>query len=210
MTFDPGLGSPSFCHGVVSPIVTTPHGASARDALEHVLAHVLCLPSNSGIRFSLMAGGFVKIGQVIGMSAPTLAALSYMQEVSGMVCIVCLLPNEKKTLQALQGFAHFKEAHLRHALTPGDWLTITADEFDTYQSSSHLRKNFASPVLQEEKIWHGHSHSRVLAQPVSSVPTLHARLQLAQKAYLDSNMGSHHDGVDHPDMALPPDWNSCT
>ena len=61
MTSDPGLGSPYFCNGVVSPVVTTPHGASARDALEHVLAHVLCLPSTSGIRLSLIAGGFVEI-----------------------------------------------------------------------------------------------------------------------------------------------------
>jgi len=202
MTFDPGLGSLNFGPGVVSPVVTTPNGVSARDALEHVLAHVLCLSSDSGICLSLMAGGFVKIGQVIGMSASTMAALSYMQEISGMVHSVHLLLSEKKTLQALQGFAHFKSAHLRHTLTPGDWLTVTADEFDDYQNSSHLRKKLISPVFQEEKIWHSQPFSR-FAKPVSGVPTLQWRL--AQKVSLDSNMGSHHDGVDRPDMTLPPE-----
>jgi len=169
MTFDPGLGSLNFDPGVVFPDVTTPYGVSAKDALVHVLGHVLCLPRNSGIRLSLMAGGFVKISQVIGMSTSTIAALSYMKEVSGMAQSVQLLLSEKKTLQALQGFAHFKSAHLRHTLTPGDWLTVTADEFDAYQSSPRLRKNLVSPVFQEEKIWHGQPHSR-FAKPLSSVP----------------------------------------
>jgi hypothetical protein len=85
-TFDPGLGSPSFGRGVVSPFATTPHhGVSAQEALKHVLEHVLCLPSHSGLRLSLIAEGYVKIGQVISMSASTIKALSYTSHVEGKV-----------------------------------------------------------------------------------------------------------------------------
>jgi hypothetical protein len=77
---------------VVSPFVTTPYGASSQEALQHVLDHVFCLPSNGGIHLSIMAEGFVRIGQVIGMSTATMAALSvYQAKVAGIVSSICLL-----------------------------------------------------------------------------------------------------------------------
>ena len=169
VTFDPGLGLFSLNPGVVSPFfVTTPYGASAQKALQHVLEHVLCLPSHSGLRLSLMAGGFVKIAQVIGMSSSTIAALSYKTNVPGRVASNHLLLSEVETLIALQGFACFKQACIGHPLDPVSWTTVTKDEFDAYQGSKYHQDFIFS-----------------------------LGIDMGSMLYPDSNMGSKHHGVDH-------------
>ena len=221
-TFDPCLGSPSFGRGVVSPFATTPHhGVSAQEALKHVLEHVLCLPSHSGLRLSLTAEGYVKIGQVISMSASTIKALSYTSHVEGKVTSsTCLLICEVETLQALQGFAWFKQACLGHTLTPDFWITVTEDEFDMYQGSSYHR-NFISthmsgagnPLSMSASTTRPHQGThqpgtRPLRTPdLCQIHTVHASYLDSflgsnmgnTLLYPDSNMGSNHDGVDHPD-----------
>ena len=80
---------------------------------------------------------FVKIGQVIGMSSSAIAQSPDKTIVAGRVTSNRLLLSEVETLIALQGFAHFKQACIGHTLTPVIWITVTEDEFDTYQGSKY-------------------------------------------------------------------------
>ncbi len=221
-TFDPGSGSFDLGFSVVSPVTPTPHGVAAQDALKHVLHHVLCLPEDSGICLSLKAEGFVKIGQVIGMSASTMRALSYKAKVA------CTVPSVCHLLQTLQGFAHFHAAHIWHTLTPGDWLMVTNDMFDAYcqglfqqnfgslpvtrpsstgnlvPTAGHIIQSSTSlaPVLKRKKNWGGwQQHNLVTNMP----PSPYTHVAPVHESYLDSNMGSDHNDVDHPGMTSSPE-----
>ena len=144
VTSDSDTGSLNLAPGVVSPLATPPPtmpsgspSVSPQDALKHVLKHVLGLPDQSGIRLSLNAAGFTKIGQVISMSTSTISLLAYKTKVGGVNINVQLLLSEEETLIALQGFASFRENQLGRPFTPDDWVTVTEGEFDTYQGSFH-------------------------------------------------------------------------
>ena len=82
--FTPSLGSLQSGTGVLSPVVINPPCVSAQDALKHVLDHVFCLPSSSGLRQSLQAKGYSSIHQVIGMPMASIKALTYKVKVDGI------------------------------------------------------------------------------------------------------------------------------
>lgn len=108
-------------------------------ALLHVLDVVLVLGNQSGLRLALQAAGYIKIQSVLSMSEQNMSALTYKtKDSTNKVLTHHLALNDISTLEALKGFAVYKEAHIKRLLTPDDWLDVTEDEFDAYQGSSHL------------------------------------------------------------------------
>ena len=111
---------------------------TSRDALRHVLDKEFCLPNNS-LRNALQDKGYFKLSQVLSMPETTMEALKHEAQVAGKVVYIGILPAEKGVLKALQGFAAFTETKLGRIPTTADWLLVTEEEFDEYQSSYHWK-----------------------------------------------------------------------
>ena len=190
MMFTPSLGSLQSGTGVLSPVVINPPCVSPQDALKHVLDHVFCLPSSSGLRQSLQAKGYGSIHQVIGMPMASIKALSYKVKVDGITISHGLSLCEEDTLVALQWFACFQKNALGHPLTPVDWCQITEIEFDTYLGSYHLEfvsanpNSTRTPHVQDLCADHtmGSDYNNDVAFPETN-----------DGLYLDHNMGSNSD-----------------
>ena len=104
-----------------------------------MLDNVLCLSSSSGLRLALQVGGYVKIQPVLSITSASIKMLRYKgRDANGDPADLGLLLYEEGLLEALKGFAAFKEAHLGRPLTPPDWLAVTEEEFDEYQGSSNM------------------------------------------------------------------------
>jgi hypothetical protein len=118
---------------------------TSREALNHVLDHVLDLPKDSGLRKALQSGGYFKLSHVISMPSADIQALTYEKKVGGVLVPIHLLPSEERMLKALQGFSNFTEAKLDRTMMPVDWMLVTEEEFDEYQSSPQWKAS-CSPV----------------------------------------------------------------
>ena len=86
--------------------------SATQRALTHVLTNVFGLNNKSGLCLALQASGYVKIPSVISMNDATRQSLTYsVKDEHGKRVDRGLNLYEESLLQALKGFAVYKEAN---------------------------------------------------------------------------------------------------
>jgi hypothetical protein len=132
--------------GMVTPAPTggttnSPNVTSAQ-ALEHVLDNVLGLRLTSGLRLALEGDGYVKLSTVLAITQDHINSLSYYEIDDLDDAGVPIRPPrgislaERGMLESLKGYAVHHQARLGRTLTPREWMEVTEDDFDDYQSSA--------------------------------------------------------------------------
>ena len=177
--------NPVTLYGDDSPNAVSPASSGdvdGRFALKHVLDHVLCLPTNSGLRQSLQAAGYVKIQQVLSISVSTIKALSYKTKIAGAAVTISLLLSEEEMITTLQGFARFKSNSIGRPVTPYDWTMVTEGEFDEYQGSFHM--NYVStPGVMPNVNTPGSFNSTPTVTPISEVTAFRRGIKRDQSLF---------------------------
>ena len=120
-----------------APTPAVSNRTASQQALAHVLDNVFGLRSTSGLRLALSAAGYEKISSVLAMTPRDMEDLSYVDtDNDGNSVYRGINLYERGLLESLKGYAVHHQARLQRTLAPAEWLMVTEDDFDDYQSSA--------------------------------------------------------------------------